>query len=282
MQAIVKSSKQRRLSVRSVFYRVLLALFLIWTLIPVLLILITSFKLRDIFTGVPRLIFQPTLDNYTHAFLQMNFLTYFLNSVIVAGSTTLLCMLLGTSAAYSLARLQVPGVGAITLGVLICRMVPSIALVLPIYGLMQTFHLLNTYVALIIAHTSFNLPFAIWMMYSFFQDAIIELEEAGRIDGCSRWGVFWRIAVPLAAPALAATTVLCILFSWNEFLFSVVLTSVDTRTLPVTIFGFIGAESVDWGGSSAAATVVMLPMIVLGLLVQKYLTRGLTMGAVKG
>src|SRR6266849_4856395 len=283
MQVTAKPVRRRKLQSGRVLRGVLIGVFLIWTLIPVALIVITSFKQPlDIFTQVPRLIFHPTLANYVNAFLQENFLAYFINSVIVATCTTALSMFLGTTAAYSLARLRVPGAGIIALGVLICRMVPSVALVLPIYGLIQTLHLLNTYIAVIIAHTTFSLPFVIWMMYGFFKDMIVELEEAALIDGCSRWGAFWRIVLPLAAPGLAATTVLCMLFSWNEFLFSVVLTNVNTRTLPVTIFGFIGAVSVDWGGSSASATIVMLPMIVLGLLVQKYLTRGLTLGAVKG
>jgi len=283
MQATAKSFGPRKKLPGRVLRAVIIGVFLLWTLIPVALIVITSFKLPvDIFTRVPRLIFHPTLINYATAFLQENFQAYFINSVIVATGTTVLSMLLGTSAAYSLARLRVPRARAIAFCVLICRMFPSIALVLPIYGLMQTLHLLNTYAAVIIAHTTFSLPFVIWMMLGFFQDMIVELEEAALIDGCSRWGAFWRIALPLATPGLAATTVLCVLFSWNEFLFSVVLTSVDTRTLPVTIFGFIGAVSVDWGGSSASATIVMIPMIVLGLLVQKYLTRGLTLGAVKG
>lgn len=283
MQVTAKPVKPQKLHFSRVLRGAIIGVFLVWTLIPVALIVITSFKYPvDIFTRVPRLIFHPTLANYVNAFLQENFLAYFINSVIVATCTTALSMFLGTAAAYSLARLRVPWAGSIALGILICRMVPSIALVLPIYGLIQTLHLLNTYMAVIIAHTTFSLPFVIWMMYGFFKDMIVELEEAALIDGCSRWGAFWRIALPLATPGLAATTVLCVLFSWNEFLFSVVLTNVDTRTLPVTIFGFIGAVSVDWGGSSASATIVMLPMIVLGLLVQKYLTRGLTLGAVKG
>jgi multiple sugar transport system permease protein len=191
-------------------------------------------------------------------------------------------MTIGTMAAYSLARRQVRGTGVMTLGILACRMVPSIALVLPLYGLMQSVHLLNTYAAVVIAHSTINLPFVIWMMRGFFQEVPMELEESAQMDGCSSLGTFLRVALPLTAPGLAATTILCVLFSWNEFLFAVVLTDVSTRTLPVTVYGFIGAISVDWGGSSAAATVIMIPMIAMGLIVQKHLTRGLTLGAVKG
>ncbi|GHO90458.1 ABC transporter permease [Reticulibacter mediterranei] len=283
MQASVQTSKSHSFRFEPVVRGLVIGAFLVWTLGPVALIVFTSFKDPiDIFTGAPRIIFQPTLKNYSNAVLHTDFLRYFMNSVIVALCTTAFSLLFGTAAAYSLSRLSIPGARFVSLGILICRMVPSIALVLPIYGLMQNISLLNTYAAAIIAHTTFSLPFVIWMMQSFFADVIVELEEAAQIDGCSRWMVFLHIALPLATPALAATAVLCILFSWNEFLFSVVLTGVNTRTLPVTIFSFVGAESVDWGGSSAAATVIMLPMIVLGLLVQKYLARGLTLGAIKG
>jgi multiple sugar transport system permease protein len=283
MQLTTPVMKSRTYRAGPVVRALVIGVFVLWTVGPVALIVLTSFKQPiDIFTHIPRIIFQPTLENYINALLRTNFINYFFNSVLVALSTAALSIILGTTAAYSLARLHVPGSRYLAIGILICRMVPSIALVLPIYGLMQSLSLLNTYAAVIIAHTTFSLPFVIWMMHSFFEEVIVELEEAALIDGCSRWMVFLRVALPLAAPALAATAVLCILFSWNEFLFSVVLTNVDTRTLPVTIFSFIGAESVDWGGSSAAATVIMLPMVVLGLLVQKYLVRGLTLGAVKG
>lgn len=282
MQAVLVKQK-RRVRPSGMVRGVVIAIFLLWTLVPVILILLTSFKRApDIFTQVPRLIFQPTLENYANAFVRGNFAHFFMNSVIVAACTTVVSITIGTLAAYSLARLPVRGAGALTLGILACRMVPPIALVLPLYGLMQAVHLLNTYAAVIIAHSTINLPFVIWMMRGFFQELPIELEESAQVDGCSRLGSFLRIALPLTAPGLAATTILCVLFSWNEFLFSVVLTDVNTRTLPVTISGFIGAVSVDWGGSSAAATIIMVPMIVMGLLVQKHLARGLTLGAVKG
>jgi multiple sugar transport system permease protein len=273
----------RRISIGGAIRIAVIVLFLVWTLVPIALILLTSFKRRaDIFTRVPRVIFQPTLVNYANDFVRANFAHYFLNSVIVAAFTTLVSMTIGTMAAYSLARRHIRGAGALTLAILACRMVPPIALVLPLYGLMQSVHLLNTYAAVIIAHSTINLPFVIWMMRGFFQEVPIELEECAQIDGCSSTGTFLRVALPLTAPGLAATTILCVLFSWNEFLFAVVLTDVSTRTLPVTVYGFIGAITVDWGGSSAAATVIMIPMIVMGLAVQKHLTRGLTLGAVKG
>jgi multiple sugar transport system permease protein len=122
----------------------------------------------------------------------------------------------------------------------------------------------------------------IWMMRSFFEDVPIELEEAARVDGATRWGAFMRVALPLVAPGLAASGILCLLFSWNEFLFALILSGPDTQTMPIGVSNFIGTVSIDWGGSSAAAILAMIPIFILGLSVQRFLVRGLTMGAVKG
>jgi len=152
----------------------------------------------------------------------------------------------------------------------------------PMYTIFHDLTLTGTYWALIAAHTAFNLPLVIWMMRSFFEDVPLSLEEAARVDGCSRLGTFLRVALPLGAPGLPATAILCILFSWNEFLFALVLSDQDTATMPIGVSSFIGSVSIDWGGSSAAAVIAMVPVFVLGLAVQRFLVRGLTMGAVKG
>jgi multiple sugar transport system permease protein len=143
-------------------------------------------------------------------------------------------------------------------------------------------HLTGSYLALILAHTSFNLPIVIWMMRSFFEDLPPELEEAALVDGSSRFGAFTRVALPLASPGMAATAVLCLLFSWNEFLFALVLSGSATKTVPIGVSSFIGTVSVDWGGSSAAAIVALVPIFILGLAAQRFLVRGLTFGGVKG
>ena len=163
------------------------------------------------------------------------------------------------------------------------RMVPRIVIVLPYYVIMSELGLLDTYTSLILAYTTFALPFAIWMMIGFFQDIPVDLEEAARVDGCDRLGVLWHIVVPLAASGLAATSVFAFLLGWNEFLFSLILTSSSaTRTLPVVVAGFVTDRGVAWGEMSAGGVLIALPVIIFALLVQKYIVRGLTMGAVKG
>ncbi|NPV54608.1 MAG: carbohydrate ABC transporter permease [Firmicutes bacterium] len=258
-------------------------IFLAWTLLPIFWIVLTSFKETvDIFTVPPKIVFRPTLSNYIRAFIRGNFSAYFVNSLIIAVSSAFLSVLLGSMAGYSLARFRVYRKGLIAVLILFARMVPAIVLVIPLFNLMKNMGLLDSLMSVIIAHTTFNLPFVTWMMRGFFQELPAELEEAATVDGCSRTQAFLRVALPLTAPGLAATTILALLLSWNEFLFALVLTSVRTRTLPVAVSGFIGAVSVDWGGSTAAATVIMTPMVIAGLIVQKHLVRGLTMGAIKG
>ena len=261
----------------------LLLLVLLWALAPIYMVFQNSLKPAvDIFASPPKWIFQPTLDSYQQAFAKNTLGIYMRNSVIVGLSTMLVSLAVGSAAAYSLARLKMRAKEGIALLIMIARMVPATVLVVPMFTIMQSLRLINNYLSLVIAHVTFNLPFVVWMMRSFFEETPEEVEDAARVDGCSRLGAFFRVALPLAAPGMAATAILCLLFSWNEFLFALVLSGRDTKTLPIGISAFIGTVSVDWGTSSAAAVVAMVPIFVLGLLVQRYLVRGLTMGAVKG
>jgi multiple sugar transport system permease protein len=261
----------------------LLFLFLAWILIPIYIIFQNSIKpTAAVFADPPVWIFQPTLDHYEKVLNRTDIASYMKNSVIVAFSTMVISLVLGSLGAYSLARLRLRGREGIALFVLLCRMVPAMVLVIPIFVIMQNLGLRNNYLSIIAAHVTFNLPFVVWMMRSFFEEVPIELEDAALVDGCSRLGAFVRIAVPLAAPGLAATAILCLLLSWNEFLFALVLSGRDTKTLPIGIASFVGTVSIDWGGSSAAAVLATIPVFAMGLLVQRYLVRGLTMGAVKG
>ncbi len=260
-----------------------IAVFLVWVLVPILQVALNSFKAeKDIFTTTPRLAFHPTLSNYHAVFGQLAFLHYLENSTIVAAGTTILSLVVGVPGAYALARLPLPGREWWARGILFTRMAPAVALVVPIFVIFDRLQLLGTYWALILADTTFNLPIVAWMMRSFFEDLPPELEEAAEVDGTSRFGAFWRVALPLVAPGLAASAVLCLLFSWNEFLFALVLSNSQTQTVPIGVAGFIGSVSIDWGGSSAAAVIAMIPVFILGLLAQRFLVRGLTFGAVKG
>lgn len=261
----------------------LVLVFLLWVLIPIVVIVENSLKPSLLmFTNPPTWIFQPTFEHYEKVLSRLHFDQYLVNSTIVAGGSAALSLLLGTPASYALARLQMFGKGMWAYLILLARMVPAFVLVVPMFTIFLNLHSINTYWALIAAHTTFTLPLVIWMLRSFFEDVPIELEEAARVDGATQLGAFIRIALPLTAPGLSATGILCLLFSWNEFLFALVLSGPDTRTMPIGVSSFIGTVSIDWGGSSAAAVIAMVPVFVLGLAVQRFLVRGLTMGAVKG
>jgi len=260
-----------------------IAAFLIWVLVPILQVALNSFKkAKDIFTSTPRLAFHPTLGNYHKVFGELSFMHYLVNSTIVAVGSTALSLAVGVPGAYALARLPLRGREWWARGILFTRMAPAVALVVPIFVIFDRLQLLGTYWALILADTTFNLPLVIWMMRSFFEELPPDLEEAAQVDGTGRLGAFGRVALPLVTPGLAATAVLCLLFSWNEFLFALVLSNDQTQTVPIGVAGFVGSVSIDWGGSSAAAVIAMIPIFVLGLIAQRFLVRGLTFGAVKG
>jgi multiple sugar transport system permease protein len=274
---------RRRTGAWTVGSYLVVAVFLVFVLVPILVVVVNSLKKPDdIFTSTPSLLFTPTGENYDKVLGQLEFGRYLVNSALVALGSTVCSLVVGTPAAYALARLPIRGREGWAMMILFTRMVPAVALVVPMFVLFQKLNLLGTYPALVLAHTTFNLPIVVWMMRSFFEDLPGELEEAALVDGCGRWGAFQRIALPLAGPGLAATAILCLLFSWNEFLFALVLSGQDTQTVPVGVASFIGTVSVDWGGSSAAAVVAMVPIFILGLLAQRFLVRGLTFGAVKG
>jgi multiple sugar transport system permease protein len=262
---------------------VVVCLFLLAVLVPIVTVLVNSLKASgDIFTATPKLAFAPTLDNFAKVLGDLEFTEFLANSAIVALGSTVLSLLVGVPAAYALARLPIPLREFWASLILFTRMVPAVALVVPMFVLFGKLDLLGTYTALILAHTTFNLPIVIWMMRSFFEELPPDLEEAALVDGTGRLGAFVRIAVPLTSPGLAASAILCLLFSWNEFLFALVLSGRHTQTVPIGVASFIGTVSVDWGGSSAAAVLAMIPVFILGLAAQRFLVRGLTFGAVKG
>lgn len=266
---------------------VLLGLAMLATLTPVYWLLTISLKREvDQFAVPPRWFsFTPTLEHYVDAFVNRSFGQYLLTSVIVAMSSTFCALVIGTLAAYALARLRMPrGVNRkLSLWILSTRMFPPIVTVIPLFLMMRDLQLLNTRLALVILYTGFNLPFVIWMMRGFFAEVPRELEEAAMIDGDTRLGALRRVLLPLVAPGLAATAVFCLIISWNEFLFALVLTQTDAAmTLPVGIAGRVTQYEIKWGVMSAAGAVAMLPILVFALVVQKYLVRGLSLGAVKG
>jgi multiple sugar transport system permease protein len=260
---------------------------LLAALAPVYWMLTISLKREvDQFAVPPRWFsFTPTLEHYADAFLTRSFGQYLLNSAIVAVGSTLCALVLGTLAAYSLARFRLPFHldRKLALWILSTRMFPAIVTAVPLFLIMRDLRLLNTQLSLIIVYTAFNLPFVVWMMRGFFAELPRDLEEAAMVDGDSRWGAFRRVILPLVAPGLAATAVFCLIVSWNEFLFALVLTQTDAAmTLPVGIAGRVTQYEIKLGVMSAAGVVAMAPILAFAMAVQKYLVRGLSLGAVKG
>jgi multiple sugar transport system permease protein len=264
-----------------------LAVGLVWTLFPVSWMGLNAFKNDiDIFSIPPVWIdFTPTLAHFEAAFIERPFLVYALNSVVIAMATTVISLIFGTMAGYALARFRYPGRlrHHISFWILSTRMMPPIVGVIPLFVLFGHAHLLNTKTAVVIAYTTFNLPFVTWMMKSYFQDLPVELEEAAIVDGDTRWGAFLRVALPLARPGLAATAIFSIILSWNEFLLALLLTETEaSMTLPVGIAGRITQYNTYWGEISAAGFLASVPIIIFAFAAQRHLVRGLSFGAVKG
>jgi multiple sugar transport system permease protein len=270
----------------------LIALVLTAVLFPIVWLILTSFKpADDIMVWPPHFTFKPTIDNYTYVLQKANFLDFIGNTLLDAGVSTVFVIVLSSLAAYSFARYN-PGGGNILFFILTTKMFPAIAVVLPYFLIFKEIG--NTGVgkflqigldkpgALIISYTMFNLPFAIWLLVSFFQDIPRELEDSARLDGYNRLQVLRRVVLPLAMPGIAVTAIFCLIFSWNEFLFAYVLTRDTARTITVGVESFFTLRGILWGPVAAAATISVVPMLIFVLILQRYMVRGLTFGAVRG
>ena len=265
----------------------LLVLALVAALAPVYWMISISLKTEiDQFASPPKWFsFTPTLQHYYDAFVTRSFGQYLLTSAIVAVVSTACALVIGTLAAYALTRFHLPyNLGRkLSLWILSTRMFPAIVTAVPLFLMMRDLRLLNTRLALIIVYTAFNLPFVVWMMRGFFAEVPRDLEEAALVDGDSRLGALVRVVLPLVSPGLAATAVFCLIVCWNEFLFALVLTQTDAAmTLPVGIAGRVTQYEIKWGVMSAAGVVAMMPILAFALAMQRYLVRGLSLGAVKG
>jgi multiple sugar transport system permease protein len=223
--------------------------------------------------------FSITFKGYIEVFAKHPFLLYIWNSLVVAAGTTLLGLLVGLPAAYSIAQWRQH---KLALTILVARIIPGISYLIPWYILFRNLRMVDTYSALILTHLVVGLPITIWVMIGFFEDVPSELREAALIDGCTDYGAFWRVAVPLVKPGIVATAILAFIFSWNNFMLSLILGGSGVRTLPVAVYNFIGETQIDWGGLNATATTVTLPVVFFVLIVQRHVVRGLTLGAVKG
>lgn len=250
---------------------------------PIFWIVTTSLKHRvDVYTEKPVLLFSVTWQNYQRIFELHDFGRYLLNSFIVATSVTLIIMYFGALAAYALTRWRIQGYNWVSLAIISARMFPPIALLPSFFLFASRIGIVDTRRVLIFAHATYGLPFIVFMLAGFFRQIPRDLDDAALIDGCSYFRLFNWIMLPSVAPGLAATAILSFIWSWNEFLFALVLTRASSKTLPVVISEFIGFVQVDWQGLTAMATILLLPSIIITFATQKYLVRGLTAGAVKG
>jgi len=249
-------------------------------LLPVLWTSRTSFANRNLAYQPAVLVFQPTLENYTKIFVEEPFLKYFWNSLWISIASTAASLIIGSLAAYAIARFRTGGV-SLSFFVLGTQMLPPVALVIPFYLLAQKLGLLDNGWALALVYLSFNLPFVVWILIGFFQGIPKELEEAAMVDGCNRWTAFLQVILPLSLPGLLAAGVFSFVLSWNEFLFALVLTGRDSKTLPVGLAGLMSSQGNQVGAICAATVAMMAPIVVLTWVIQRYLVRGLTFGAVK-
>ncbi len=226
----------------------------------------------------PQFIFSPTLENFRAVFAQYNFFKYLMNSLIVASLATGLSLLLGLPAAYSIAKYRQGRIGIL---ILVARMTPFVSYLLPWYIIFRYLNLIDTYTALTITHLIITLPMVIWLMISFFESVPTELEDAAMIDGCSSLQSFRIIVLPLVRNGIATSAIISFIFSWNQFLFSLILSGPKTKTVPVAVYNFISYGKIDWAGIGAAATLIVLPVSVFAFFVRKSIVQGLTMGALK-
>ena len=261
------------------FYLLVLFLALI-VLFPFLWMLTSSFKTQvDIISWPPKLFFEPTLQNYLKVFEEQDFLKYFINSTVVGGLAVGFSLLLGLPAAYSISRYTQKKLAVF---ILLARLMPGISFLMPWYIIFSRLNLMDSYTALVLSHMLIALPIVVWIMASYFNSIPHEMEESAMVDGATRQYAFLKIILPLSGPGIITATTLSFIFSWNNFMFSQVLSMEKTKTLPIAVYNFVSYAEVDWGGVMAAAVAIMAPAIVLTMIFQKYVVKGLTMGAVKG
>lgn len=271
----------RKLCIDIGSYTVIIIWFL-FSIFPLFWMITNSFKYPvQSFAIPPVWIFKPTLLNYKKALFSRHFFLFLQNTLIVATFSTLTSIGIGLFSAYSLARFKFRGNKATAFWMLLTSELPFISIIIPIYILWERVGLLGTKTGLIIIISALNLPFAVWIMRGFIVGIPREIEQAAIVDGCSRIGAFFRTTFFLISPGLAATTVLIFIFSWNEFILALVLTGFKSRTLPVAVTAFLSNRGILWGQMSAAGTIIAMPLFILTIIFQRYIVKGLTLGAIK-
>jgi multiple sugar transport system permease protein len=275
--------KRRRHARTVVLWLVAGLLLAVWAF-PVLWGLLTSFKTeRDVLAYPPKVIFEPTLDNYREVITGgSSILPNLWSSLVVSTTATVLTMLFAVPAAYALARLRYPGKRTSGFYVLATQMLPPVGLIIPYYLVLQRIGWLDTYSGMTTIYLTFSLPFAVWLMVSYFEDIPHEMEEAALLDRAGRLRTLWYVILPQVRGGIAVTTIFVFLNAWNEFLFAVVLGGNNVRPVTVAMFNFISVEQTQWARLAAGAMLAMAPVILIGLAAQRHIVKGLTVGAVKG
>ncbi len=259
-------------------------LVILFFMLPMFWLVTTAFKFgREAFSIPPKWIFfEFTLKNFQEVWQHSNVLRFLMNSIIISTGATLLSLLLGVPAGYAVARTQSRLLGMSSYFFLVLLMIPPIAMLIPFYLIMRDIQLLGSYAAVIIIDTIFDASFVVWMMRSYFKDVPQEMEEASLIDGASRLQAFYRIALPLSVPGIMASALYCIIFSWNDFLFALMLTSPKTKTMPLGILASFSASEINWGIMAAMSVFAIIPAIIIALFLNRHFVQGLTAGAAKG
>lgn len=270
----------KRVRLESLATNALVVLMCLFFIFPILWMVLAALKTPlQIADPSQTFIFSPTLDNFFRVATENEFGQYIWNSSVIAVAATLISLILGVPAAYVISRYSM---NKSNIWILAARVVPGISLLVPWYYFAASLGLVGTYSGLILCHLFVTLPMVVWIMTGFFDGIPQELEEAGLVDGLGPAKVFLRIIMPLSTPGIATAALLAVIFSWNNFLFSLVLADNDTRTMPVALYNFVSYASIDWGGLMAASTICMAPVVAFALVAERWLVSGLTAGAVKG
>lgn len=247
---------------------------------PLVWMFLASLKTNvDIYDASKTLVFEPTTANYETVLGRNNYLSFVFNSFWVAFASTALSLVIGIPAAYSMSRFAMRRSALV---VLMARIIPGVSLLVPWYYVFSNLSMVGGYGVLILSHMFVALPLIVYILMSYYDSMPLELEEAARVDGLTHIGAFLRVTLPLSVGGIATASILAFIFSWNNFMFALVLSGANTKTLPVAIFNFVAYASIDWGGLMAASVVVTIPIMVIALFTQKYIVSGLTAGATKG
>jgi multiple sugar transport system permease protein len=269
--------------IRRIFFYLGVVVLLVAVVFPFFWVVSTSFKTgRDAFALPPVWIFTPTFENYAKIFENQVFLRAIFNSLFISLTSSVIAVGIGSLAAYGLIQQDYGVRRKHERFILSLRIAPALVFVIPMYYFAARLGALNSYWLLLVVYAFINTPFAISLLLTFFEDVPKEIRDAARVDGAREFAVFRHVFLPAAKGGVVATFILCVLFTWNEFFVALILAGRDTQTLPVSVTSFLTSQGIEWGTLSAAATLIMLPMLVLGMLVQGHIVRGMTLGSVKG